>query len=185
MLIKIYWKWDDIKKEIYTLRKATTKIMGFTYPIKVKGHRYLPHWTYHSDRNRKPKIHHRSRSGKVLDFMTLEEPYLKEFDRFEGIVWSAPGFGAPFNLLHAINIEGHPEEAQRDIIFSIKKTEFDWTHYLNILLVERPNYTSLAKTALNQIAKGYDIIRSEMVDDGTEPNILVVFSKNKIDQVNT
>ena len=157
--------------------------MGFTYPIVVEEHKYLPHWTYHSDRNRKPKIHHRSRSGKVLDFMTLEEPYLKRFDGFEGVVWSVPGLGAPFNLLHAINVEGYPEEAQREIIFSIKKTEIDWTHYLHILLVERSKYTLLLRATLNLISEGYDVISSETVDDGKEPNILIVFSKNKNDQV--
>ncbi len=91
MLIKILWKCCEIVKEVYTLRKTPTKIMVFTYPISVKEYEYLPHWTYHSDRNRKPKIHHRSRSRKVLDFMTLEEPYLKRFDEFEGVVWSVPG----------------------------------------------------------------------------------------------
>ena len=113
MLIKIYWKCCEITQEVYALKKTTTKVMGFIYPIAVKEHRYLPHWTYHSDGNRVPKIHHRSRSGKILDFMTLAEPYLKRFDRFEGVVWSVPGLGAPFNLLHAINVEGHPGEAAR------------------------------------------------------------------------
>jgi hypothetical protein len=181
MLIKIYWKCYEIGKEVYALKKTTTKIMGFTYPIAIKDHKYLPHWTYHSDRNRKPKMHHRSRSGKVLDFMTLEKPYLKRFEEFEGVVWSVPGLGAPFNFLHAINVEGHPEEAQREIIFSIKKTEIDWTHYLHILLVERSEYPLLSREILNQISQGYDVISSETVDDGKEPNILIVFSKNKND----
>jgi len=183
ILIKVYWKWCEIVKEVYALRKTTTKIMGFTYPISVKEHKYLPHWTYHSDRNRKPKIHHRSRSGKVLDFMTLEEPYLTRFDEFEGVVWSVPGLGAPFNFLHAINVEGHPEEAQREIIFSIKETEIDWTHYLHILLIERSKYPLLSRATLDQISEGYNIISAETVDDGKEPNILIIFSKNKNDWV--
>lgn len=184
MLIKIYWKCVGIQKEIYTLRKTSSKIMGFTYPIKLKGYQYLPHWTYHSDKNRKPKIHHRSRLGKILKFMTLEKTYLQRFQKFEGIVWSVPSIGTPFNTLHAINVKGHPEEAQRDIVFSIRKAEIDWTHYVHILLVERADYDSLAKTALNQIANGYDVISFETVDNKDEPNILVVFSKNRIDGMN-
>jgi len=179
MLIKIFWKCLDTSREIYAIRKSGTKIMGFTFPIALEEHNDLPHWTYHSDTNRNPKIHHRSRSGKILKFMTLEADYLQPFQNFQGIVWSAPGFGAPFNLCHAINIKGHPEEAQRNITFIVKESEIDWTHYLNILLIERADYSRLSKFAIDQINNGYEVMESQTISDGNDPNILIVFSKNR------
>jgi hypothetical protein len=183
MLIKIFWQCGDIRKEVYAIRKGPTAVSGFIYPIALHGHKYLPHWTYHSDRNREPLIHHRSRSGRILKFMTLQEPYLQKFQSFKGIVWSAPSFGAPFLACHAINVKGHPEEAQKNMIFQIKQGQIDWTHYLHILLIQRDKCECLYREAVQRLADGYHVIAHEEVHDSNEPNILVVFSQNRVDKV--
>ena len=183
MLTKIYWRCGKLRREVYAIRKMKSTISGFTYPIALEGHKFLPHWTYHSNRNRPPKIHHRSRSGKVLNFMTLEEPYLQSFQNFNGIVWSVPGIGAPFTVCHPINILGHPEEPHQEITFPIGDDQVDWIHYLNVLLIERLNYDSLYQQALDQLNIGYHVISSRTIQDGNEPNILVVFSRNRISGV--
>lgn len=115
--------------------------------------------------------------------MTLEEPYLQPFQSFDGIVWSVPGLGAPFAFCHAINVFGHPEEPEHEITFPIGEDQLDWTHYLNVLLIERGNYHSLSEQALSLLANHYDVISSETIDDGNEPNILVVFSRNRVDGI--
>lgn len=183
MLIKIYWQCGKLTREVYALRKMQSLICGFTYPIALEGHKLLPHWTYHSDRNRPPKIHHRSRSGKILDFMTLEAPYLQPFQNFEGIVWSVPSLGASFAGCHAINVSGHPEEPEHEIVFPIGDDQADWTHYLDVLLIERSNFLSLAEQAVNHLGSGYHVISTETIDDGNEPNILIVFSRNRVDNI--
>lgn len=115
--------------------------------------------------------------------MTLQEPYLQKYHDFKGIVWSVPSFGSSFDFCNVINVKGHPEEAQKDLIFTIEQKEIDWTHYLHILLIQRDKCKSISREAVEQIDVGYHVIAYEEVDDGNTPNILVVFSRNRVENL--
>ncbi len=154
-------------------------IVGFPHPIRVKGHDFTPHWTYHAGKRKKPQIHHISRSGKTLKFMTLEESYFKSFESFSGVFWTAPSFGASFDLISsATDVSGHSDKEDKKVTFSISKEHSSWTHYLHILLLER-NKPPLLNDCLTELSQGYFVISHKLIDDGYQPNILLVFSRNR------
>lgn len=181
MFIKIFWLCKSACIEIYAIRKESNKIVGFTYPIRIKNHSSpIPHWTYHASKNQKPVLHHRSRTGKILKFMTLQEDYVKPFNSFSGVFWSAPGLSCPFEIMASTsNVLGHPDKEDLKVTFSIPKEYSDWTHYLNILFIEKNN-PILVKQCLNQFSKGYWVVDHKLIDDGYQPEILLVFSRNKV-----
>ncbi len=181
MIIKIYWRCNSLEREVYVIKKEWGYVSGFVYPIMLTDIKhFLPHWTYHGESGRPPVIHHKSFTGKEIEFMTLKADYLRKFSEFNNtVIHSTPSYGASFQILGwANNTKDYPAHYDRKIVFDIDLCDANQTRYVHILLLDR-NSKQLKEKCADLVGKHYELISYEVIDDGNQPNIMILFTANK------
>ncbi|NQV13028.1 MAG: hypothetical protein HQ530_01860 [Parcubacteria group bacterium] len=186
MFIKVYWVCEGTKIEVYAIKKTKDDISGFCYPMRLTDDvRDMGRWTYHGGNNGKGEFHEKLYGGEIYEPFTTKGGEIIPFNKFShNMVWRIPSYSSPFSHKKTtINVKGHPDKADKEILFEINPKYKNRPYIIKIILLDK-NSNGLIQKCFKLLTEHYHyhIDDHEIIKDDDQPAILITHLRYNMEE---